>query len=726
MQKYAQQLAKKCQILPSQADATITLLDDGATVPFISRYRKEATGGLDETFILTIADELTRLRALDARRDSILASLTERDQLTSVLAQAIHNAPSLVALEDLYLPYRPKRRTRAQMARERGLEPLADILMRQQGISPIQDAARFVCPPTSKNQDVPHVEASLAGARDIIAERFSEDASTRQELRALFRRKGILQARVCKGKEEQGAKFRDWFAWSEPARHAAGHRVLAILRGAREDVLSIRLRPDDAEGITQLKRRHLKRSVPLHMPTSPNTDTGNVLLALEDAWKRLLIPSLETETLAFYREQAEAQAIAVFAANLRDLLLAPPLGQKRVMGMDPGFRSGVKTVCLDEQGALLHHQTIFPHTGTTSAQDAAHNIRDMVKRFRIEAIAVGNGTAGRETETFVKDLQLAEHITVVLVDEAGASVYSASETARNEFPDHDLTVRGAISIGRRLMDPLAELVKIDPKAIGVGQYQHDVDQPGLKRALDQTVISCVNHVGVELNTASAELLAYVSGLGPSLARNIVHHRTQHGPFAHRKDLLDVPRLGPKAYEQAAGFLRIHGALHTDTPLDATAVHPESYALVENMAAQCGCGVSNLMQDASLRESIRLEDHVTDTAGLPTLRDIMLELAKPGRDPRPAFTAFRYADVHSLEDLQNGMLLPGIVTNVTAFGAFVDVGVHQDGLVHISQLADSFVSNPAEVVKVRQHVRVQVLEVDQERRRIRLSMKGVEQ
>lgn len=723
MSQHIQILSAELGVPRSGITAAAALLDEGATVPFISRYRKEATGGLDETVITAIRDGMTRLRALDKRREAVIASLQERDLLTAELHGAVMQAATMTALEDVYLPYKPKRRTRAQMARERGLEPLADLLMQQRGRRVHDDALAFITPDgTPKETAVPDSASALAGARDIVAERISEDTAARQALRQLFREKGIISSAVSKGKEEEGAKFRDWFAWSEPAAKAAGHRILALLRGEREGVLTVRLRPDDTAALTLLKRRFLKKQVPLHMQGSEETDSGNVVLAVEDAWKRLLIPALETETMHFFREQAEDQAIRVFAANLRDLMLAPPLGQKRVLAMDPGFRTGVKTVCLDEQGALLHHQTIYPHTGTGKAQEAASAVRRMAEQFGIEAIAIGNGTAGRETETFVKGLGLADHIAVVMVDEAGASVYSASETARREFPDHDVTVRGAVSIGRRLMDPLAELVKIDPKAIGVGQYQHDVNQTALKQALDDTVMSCVNHVGVELNTASAELLAYVSGLGPALASGIVAYRTQNGPFKSRSQLLKVPRLGPKAFEQAAGFLRIGTALHDGNPLDATAVHPESYPVVERMAADAGTTVASLIADAGLRGAIRPEAYVTDTTGLPTLLDIVNELAKPGRDPRPAFELFRYADVHTLDDLQEGMVLPGVVTNVTAFGAFVDIGVHQDGLVHISQLADKFVRDPAEVVRVRQQVQVRVIEVDHKRRRISLSMK----
>ncbi|MFV0421231.1 Tex family protein [Oleidesulfovibrio sp.] len=727
MQLHSTALAKELGISQAQANATITLLDEGATVPFISRYRKEATGGLDETAITAIREGLTRLRALDKRREAIVASLEERDLMTPELATAINAAANMVALEDIYLPYRPKRRTRAQMAREKGLEPLAERIMQQSGNDISAEAQTFVSDGgADKDKAVENIEAALAGARDIIAERISEDAPTRQTLRLFFRDKSILQAKVCKGKEEEGAKFRDWFEWSEPAVKAAGHRILAILRGEREGVLSVKLRPDDEQGVSILKKRFLKRNVPLHITGTPQTDSGNVVLAIEDAWKRLLVPSLETEATNTYREQAEKQAIGVFASNLRDLLLASPLGQQRVMAMDPGFRTGVKTVCLSAQGSLLHNETIYPHTGSGKAQEAARIVRELAEKFDIQAIAIGNGTAGRETETFVKGLGLSSDITTVMVDEAGASVYSASDTARKEFPDYDITVRGAVSIGRRLMDPLAELVKIDPKAIGVGQYQHDVNQTELKQALDDTVMSCVNHVGVELNTASAELLSYVSGLGPSLAANIIAYRTQNGPFASRKALLKVPRLGPKVFEQAAGFLRIGTALKEGNPLDATAVHPESYVVVEKMAKDAGCTVAQLINDACLRQKISLEKYVSDSIGLPTLKDIMAELAKPGRDPRPAFQLFRYADVHTLDDLYEGMVLPGIVTNVTAFGAFVDLGVHQDGLVHISQLADKFIKDPAEVVKVRQQVQVWVLEVDHKRKRISLSMKGMGQ
>ncbi len=694
---------------PRQVAAVAALLAEGATVPFIARYRKERTGSLDEVQITAVRDRLAELQALEQRRRSILASLEQRELLTSDLAAAVRGAATLTALEDVYLPYRPKRRTRAVMARERGLEPLADQLWAQdRATDPVRAAAAFVDP----EREVPDAEAALAGARDILAERMSEDAEARAGLRDLLRERGQVTSSVRRGKQDDPAaqKFRDWFAFSEPAARAAGHRILALRRGEAEDVLSVRITVPEESAYTVLERRFLRGRGPA---------SSQVALALTDAWKRLLSVSLETELRLELKQRADQEAIAVFTANLRELLLAPPLGQKTVLALDPGFRTGCKLVVLGPQGALRHHDTVHPHTGGHRVAGAASTVEDLCRRHRVEAIAVGNGTAGRETEAWLRGLDLPPACPVIMVNESGASIYSASEAAREEFPDHDVTVRGAVSIGRRLQDPLAELVKLDPKAIGVGQYQHDVDQKLLRQALDDTVASCVNAVGVELNTASKQLLGHVSGLGPVLAENIVRHREQHGPFASRRALLEVPRLGPRAFEQAAGFLRIRGAAHA---LDASAVHPERYALVERMAADLGRPVGELVGSAEAVGRIELRRYVDQEVGLPTLEDIRQELLKPGRDPREAFEAFAFADVHGLEDLQKGMRLPGIVTNVTGFGAFVDVGVHQDGLVHISQLADRFVRDPAEVVKVHQRVMVTVLDVDRDRGRISLSMK----
>lgn len=702
-------------ITTAQASAALKLFDEGATIPFVARYRKEATDGLDEVALTALRDGCERLRALDKRRDAIIASMTEREQLTPDLAKAIHAATTLTALEDIYLPYRPKRVTRAAKARERGLAPLAERLLEQRGMRAAQLAAPFV----DEAKGVPDAAAALAGARDIIAETVSEDRGTRTTLRDLFVRRATLRSKVARGKEEQAATYRDHFDRSEHAAAAPAHRLLAMFRGEREELLDVRVRPDDDLAVNALHRRWLKGQAP-----SAGTDAAETATALTDAWNRLLAPSLENEFRTALRERAETEAIAVFAANLRELLLAPPLGPRRTLALDPGWRTGAKLVCLDAQGALLHHEVIHPLTGGDRATRAAATLRDLCARHGIEAVAVGNGTAGRETEAFVKSAGLPSNVTVALVDERGASVYSASEVARAEFPDHDVTVRGAVSIGRRLMDPLAELVKVDPRSLGVGQYQHDVDQNALRRALEEVVASCVNAVGVDVNTASPELLAYVSGIGPALAKGIVAWRATNGPFRTRRELLKVPRLGPKAFEQAAGFLRVHGG---PEPLDASAVHPESYAVVRRMAEDTGCSVPDLMRDAARREALRLERYVDDRVGLPTLRDIMSELARPGRDPRPAFEVFAFAEgVNKVDDVQPGMELPGIVTNVTKFGAFVDIGVHRDGLVHVSQLADRFVRDPAEVVAPGRKVRVRVLDVDRQRERINLTLKGVPQ
>ncbi|MDH3930053.1 MAG: RNA-binding transcriptional accessory protein, partial [Deltaproteobacteria bacterium] len=646
---------------------------------------------------------------LDQRRESILKSLTEQGHLTDELKESVMAAETLAILEDIYLPYRPKRRTRASIARERGLDPLAKLIFEQNGADPLQAAADFINP----HKAVETIEDALAGARDIIAERVNEDQPARTKLRQLYFSRAVIHSRVSHGKETTGAKYRDYFDWQEPALTAPSHRILAMRRGEKEDILNLSIVPPQDEAIKILEDLFVK---------TDGEDSAQVKLAVHDSYKRLLSRSMETEIRLATKERADMEAIKVFSGNLRELLLAPPLGSKRILAIDPGYRTGCKIVCLNRQGTVEHHDTIYPHTSKNQRRDAAHKIQDYVARFRIEAIAVGNGTAGRETEAFIKDLDFDPTVNVILVDESGASIYSASETARKEFPHLDLTVRGAISIGRRLMDPLSELVKIDPKSIGVGQYQHDVDQSDLKQSLDDIVVSCVNGVGVEVNRASVELLTYVSGLGPQLAKNIVAYREQNGPFASRSLLKKVPRLGPKAFEQAAGFLRIRDG---QNPLDASAVHPESYHIVSAMAEDMGCTVTDLMKNSQLRETTDINRYVTDKVGIPTLKDILKELARPGRDPRQEFENFAFAgNIEKISDLQSGMKLPGIVTNVTAFGAFVDIGVHQDGLVHISELSDKFVKNPAEVVKVQQKVEVSVMEVDLARNRISLSMKKV--
>ncbi len=699
-------IAAETGLSTAQVQAVADLLDQDASIPFIARYRKEATGSLDEVAVTSIRDRLKQIGALERRREAIINSLAKQEKLTPELETAIMAAGDMAVLEDIYLPHRPKRRTRATMAREKGLEPLAQKIFAQQGDDPVRLAAGFLDP----GRGVATVEAALAGARDIMAEQISEDADARARLRRLFGEKGLVRSTVARGQEEKGAKYRDYFNWQEPVAAIPSHRLLAMRRGEKEDILNLTIAPDAGAAVALLEEMFVKSSGP---------DGRQVALAAADSYKRLLSRSLETEIRLDCKEKADAVAIGVFAANLRKLLMAPPLGARRVMGIDPGFRTGCKVVCLNRQGKLLHHETVNPHTSEKKRQDAAQKIRELCARFSIEAVAVGNGTAGRETEAFVRRL-VTEGVQVVMVSESGASIYSASEAARREFPDLDLTFRGAVSIARRLMDPLSELVKIDPKSIGVGQYQHDVDQDALKRALDDVVVSCVNAVGVDVNRASAALLAYVSGLGPRLAQNIVSHRDAHGAFRTRAELKGVPRLGPKAFEQAAGFLRI---VDGDNPLDASAVHPESYRVVAAMAADLGCRVADLMTDAALRQRIDVGSYVSDTVGLPTLRDIVSELAKPGRDPRQRFEPFAFADdVREIGDLKPGMRLPGIVTNVTAFGAFVDVGVHQDGLVHISELADRFVTDPAAVVSVGQKVTVRVLQVEPERRRIALSMK----
>jgi len=704
-------VAAELAIRPAQAIAVAELLAGGATVPFIARYRKEATGSLDEVQIAAVRDRLIRLEDLERRRESILGSLAERDLLTPELEAAVRGAASMAELEDRYLPFRPKRRTRAAAARERGLEPLADLLLAAAAgdahFDPMVAAEPFVDP----EKDVPGVDEALAGARDIIAETASEDAEVRSRTRALYGREAVLRSRVVKTREEAGAKFRDYFDWEEPAGRSPSHRVLALLRGEAEGFLRVGVGVSEERALAILERPFVRGS---------GAAAEEVRAALRDGSKRLLGPAMESEARAELKERADEEAIRIFAANLAELLLSPPLGNRTVLAVDPGFRTGCKVTVLDPQGKLMHHETVQPHQSKGAREQAGLAIRGLVARFGVEAVAVGNGTAGRETETFVRELDLGRDVMVVMVNESGASIYSASEVARAELPDQDVTVRGSVSIGRRLQDPLAELVKIDPKSIGVGQYQHDVDQAALRRSLDDVVASAVNRVGVEVNTASPSLLSHVSGLGPQLASNIVAYRDEEGPFRSRAQLKKVPRLGPKAFEQAAGFLRVRDGAD---PLDASAVHPESYGVVKAMAADVGVKVADLLRDAGLRARVDLARYVTETVGLPTLRDIMAELEKPGRDPRQAFEVFRFAEgVESLDDLEEGMRLPGIVTNVTAFGAFVDVGVHQDGLVHISQLADRYVRDPAEVVSVQQRVMVTVLGVDLQRGRISLSMR----
>jgi uncharacterized protein len=709
MSTHYKKIALELSITEKQVSTTAGLLDEGATMPFISRYRKELTGSLDEVQVAAIRDRVQQLRELDKRREAILKSLTEMGKLTPELEKQVNEAETMVTLEDIYLPYRPKRKTRATTAREKGLQPLADLLLEQGRADLELEAAKYI----DEEKGVNSAEEALAGARDIIAEHISENAEVRTKMRALFLEKGTFQSKVITGKEDAGIKYKDYFDWTEPVKSAPSHRILAMRRGEKEEMLWLDIQPLEDEAI------HLLEQLTV---TANNESSQQVKLAIGDGYKRLLKPSMETEIRLFTKKKADEEAIRVFAENARQLLMAAPLGQKRTMAIDPGFRTGCKVVCLDEQGKLLEYTAVFPHTGAGNAKEAEKTTRHLVEKYNIEAIAIGNGTAGRETELFVRNLDLPG-INIVMVNESGASIYSASDVAREEFPDKDVTVRGAVSIGRRLMDPLAELVKIDPKSIGVGQYQHDVDQNKLQLSLDDTVMSCVNAVGVELNTASKQVLAYVSGLGPQLAQNIVDYRNEHGAFKRRDQLKKVARLGDKAYEQAAGFLRIHDA---DNPLDSSAVHPERYALVEQMAKDLKCSVKELMGNTPLRKSIPLQKYATETVGLPTLNDIMAELAKPGRDPREQFEAFSFTDgVNAIGDLKIGMKLPGIVTNITNFGAFVDIGVHQDGLVHLSQITNRYIKDPNEVLKVHQKVEVTVTEVDANRKRISLSMKANE-
>lgn len=731
-------IAEKLNLKTGNVDNTLELLDSGCTIPFISRYRKERTGGLNEVQVTMISELNNRLKETAKRKETILKTITGKGLLTPELEKRIDACWDNAELEDIYLPYKPKRKTRAQTAKERGLEPLSVIIMMQNTRDPETEAKRFI------KGDIKNTAEAIKGAQDIIAENISENERSRQAVRSIFRRKAVISSKVVKSKADtdEAAKYSDYFDFSEPLRQCSSHRLLAMRRGEAEGILRLSISPDDEECTERLKQHYVK---------GHGNCSALVAEAVTDAYKRLIKPSIETEFAADSKENADEEAIKVFAENLRQLLLSAPLGQKRVMGVDPGFRTGCKVVCLDRQGNLLHNEAIFPsfcrHTAAAQAgqensglrpdaDKAAERMRKMTAEYQIEAIAVGNGTASRETVDFIKSLNLKQStgknakdtsadsvdVEVFVVSEDGASVYSASKTAREEFPDKDVTVRGAVSIGRRLMDPLAELVKIDPKSIGVGQYQHDVDQAKLKHSLDLTVESCVNSVGVNINTASRHLLTYVSGLGPTLAQNIVNYRTENGAFKSRRELLKVPRLGPAAYEQCAGFLRIPGA---ENPLDNSAVHPESYKIVERMAKDCGCSVAELISDKEKRDRIDLKRYVSDTVGLPTLSDIMKELEKPGRDPRGQAEAFAFDEnVRTIDDLHEGMTLPGIVTNITNFGAFVDIGVHHDGLVHISQLADRFVSDPTQVVSLHQHVTVRIVEVDRKRNRISLSMKNV--
>lgn len=704
---YAKMIGKALGLSERSVTNTLQLLDEGCTIPFISRYRKERTGNLDEVQITAISDAYDKLKEISKRKDTVVKTITEQGKMTDDLQRRIDACWDANELEDIYMPFKPKRRTKAQVAREQGLEPLSLILMMQRERNIEAAAQRFV------KEGVKDVAAAIKGAQDIVAEMVSEDERSRQQVRSSFRREAIITSKVVKAKadSEEAAKYSDYFDFSEPLRRCSSHRLLAMRRGENEGILRISISADDDVCLDKLKRQFVHGFGPCQALVGE---------AVEDAYKRLLKPSIETEFANMSKEKADDEAIGVFAENLRQLLLSAPLGQKRVMGIDPGFRTGCKVVCLDAQGNLLHHEAIFPHPPVNKASVAAHQVEQMVEKYNIEAIAIGNGTASRETTQFVKQLQFGHDVKQFVVSEDGASVYSASKTARDEFPDEDVTVRGAVSIGRRLMDPLAELVKIDPKSIGVGQYQHDVDQSKLKKSLDQTVESCVNLVGVNLNTASQHLLTYVSGLGPTLAKNIVEYRKANGAFASRAQLKKVARLGPSAFEQCAGFLRIPGARN---PLDNSAVHPESYHIVEQMAKDNHCTVAQLIGDAAKRKAVDIKKYVTDTVGMPTLTDIMAELEKPGRDPREQIEEFEFdKNVTSIDDLVAGMVLPGIVTNITNFGAFVDVGVHQDGLVHVSQLADRYVADPTQVVKLHQHVKVRVVEVDHKRNRISLSMK----
>ncbi|MEO7991582.1 MAG: Tex family protein [Chryseolinea sp.] len=706
--RWVAQIAKELSLPVKNVTAVAELLEEGGTIPFISRYRKEMTGSLDEVVIATIRDRIEQLNELDKRRESIITSIEKQGKLTPQLMQAIVVAETLAELDDIYLPFKPKRKTRASVAKEKGLEPLAQKIKDQENIDLDAFSKSFI----DAEKGVANVQEALDGARDIIAEWVSEDPEIRKSVRELFWSEGAIESKVLKTKEAEGQKFKDYFEWTEPISKTPSHRLLAMRRGEKEGILALDIFPPEEIAIHAMERQTIK---------AENESANQIRLAVKDSYKRLLRPSLETEIRMETKMKADEEAIKVFAGNLKELLLSPPLGQKSVLALDPAFRTGCKVVCLDRQGKLLHHDVIFPNEPQRDTAKSAALIKGLCEKFEIEAIAIGNGTASRETESFVKNIGLNKRIAVVVVNESGASVYSASDVAREEFPDKDITVRGAVSIGRRLTDPLAELVKIDPKSIGVGQYQHDVDQVKLKSGLDDVVMSCVNSVGVEVNTASKDLLAYVSGLSPALAKNIVEYRNQNGPFKNRESLLSVPRLGEKIYEQAAGFLRIREA---ENPLDASAVHPEAYSIVAQMASDLSCSVKELMTSAELRKQLDLKKYITEKVGLPTLTDILLELEKPGRDPRQGFELFSFTDgVNTIADLKIGVKLPGIVTNVTNFGAFVDIGVHQDGLVHISHLADTFVKDPQKFIAVQQKVQVTVVEVDVPRKRIGLSMKS---
>ena len=709
IQDFHQMISAALGISERQISQTLGLLEDGATIPFISRYRKEVTGGLDEVQIESIKTHYEKLSETAKRKETILNTIQEQGKLTAELQKRIEETWDNTLLEDIYLPYKPKRKTRAEAARQKGLEPLATLLMLQREPHPEERAAGYV------KGDVKNVEDALKGARDIIAEHVSEDERARNSVRSSFVRQGTLTAKVVKGKEEEAAKYRDYFDYSESLRRCSSHRLLAIRRAEAEGLLKVSISPDDEECVERLERQFVR---------SNNACGQQVAEAVQDSYKRLLKPSIETEFATQSKERADEEAIKVFAENLRQLLLASPLGQKRVMGIDPGFRTGCKVVCLDAQGNLLHNENIYPHPPVSKQKEAFAKLQMMIESYKIDAVAIGNGTASRETEEFLKHQRFNRDIQIFIVSEQGASIYSASKIARDEFPDYDVTVRGAVSIGRRLMDPLAELVKIDPKSIGVGQYQHDVDQTKLKKSLDQTVENCVNLVGVNLNTASSHLLTYISGLGPQLAQNIVNYRAENGAFTSRKELMKVPRMGAKAFEQCAGFLRIPQAKN---PLDNTAVHPESYCIVEQMARDLGCSVAELIASRELRLKINPERYLSPTVGMPTLKDILQELDKPGRDPRGPIKIFEFdKNVRTINDLREGMELPGIVGNITNFGAFVDIGIKENGLVHLSQLADRFISDPNEVVSIHQHIRVKVLSIDMDRKRIQLTMKGVEQ
>ena len=701
----SQLIASQLSISEKQIRQTIELIDEGATIPFISRYRKEATGGLDEIAIGVIKQQYEKLCALSKRKETILHAIDEQGQLTPELQKRIEDCWDNVELEDIYLPFKPKRQTKAEIARKKGLEPLAKILMAQNEQDVYAKAERYV------KDEVADAEEALQGARDIIAEWVNENESARNAMRNIFRREAVIYSKLVKGKEEEGAKYRDYFDFKEPLARCSSHRLLAMRRGEAEGILHVTISPDSERCLEALHRKFVK---------GRTQASEQVEMAVKDGFKRLLKPSIETEFAALSKEKADNQAIKVFADNLKQLLLAPPLGQKRVMGIDPGYRTGCKIVCLDAQGMLLHNENIYPHPPQDERKKAGNKVVTLVSIYDIDAIAIGNGTASRDTEEFIKNLRYERKVQVYVVSEDGASVYSASKIAREEFPGYDVTVRGAISIGRRLMDPLAELVKIDPKSIGIGQYQHDVNQTALKSSLDSTVESCVNHVGVNLNTAGKHILMYISGLGAVLAQNIVDYRTKNGPFKSRKELLKVPRLGEKAYEQAAGFLRIPDA---ENPLDNSAVHPESYPIVETMANDLNCNVAELIKDNELKKKIRIEQYVTDKTGMPTLIDIMQELDKPGRDPRQGIKIFEFdPNVFTIHDLKEGLILPGIINNITNFGCFVDIGIKEKGLVHISQMADRYISDPNEVVTLHQHVMVKVLSIDFERKRIQLSMK----